>query len=68
MTALFAVTAAPAPGTDLVRTNNQDATYSGRHGNHADRDPPARLPLPATDARRPTATHGYPEVPPGIGA
>ena len=30
MTALFAVTAAPAPGTDLVRTNNQDAAYAGR--------------------------------------
>ena len=30
MTALFAATAAPAPGTDLVRTNNQDAAYAGR--------------------------------------
>ena len=29
MTALFAVTAAPAPGTCLVRTNNQDAAYTG---------------------------------------
>jgi hypothetical protein len=53
MTALFAVTATPAPGTDLVRTNNQDAAYTGRHGNHADRDPPA----PSHGcARRSTAT------------
>jgi hypothetical protein len=106
MTAPFAVTAAPAPGAGLVRMNNQDAAYAGRHlfaagqaataavtkplrmhnaprgldtplkapprrrpkrtgrwprraaeepdagrhGNHADRDPPARLPLPARDA------------------
>ena len=30
MTALFAALAAPAPGTDLVCTNNQDAAYAGR--------------------------------------
>jgi hypothetical protein len=47
MTALFAVTAAPAPGTDLVPMNTQDAAHAGRNGNpHADRDPSARLPLP----------------------
>jgi hypothetical protein len=30
MTALFTVTVAPAPGTGLVRKNNDDAAHSGR--------------------------------------
>jgi hypothetical protein len=110
MTALFAMMAAPASETGLVRTNNEDTAYTGRqlfgsgqaatgaatrplrmydahvaqahcsraspgrqpkrtagwprraaeepdagrHGNHAERDPSARLPIPAKDARAQT--------------
>ena len=69
MTALFALTAAPMPGTDLVRMNTRGAAYAGRHGNHADRDPPARLPLPQPRMRAQVDGNArYSEVPPDIGA
>jgi hypothetical protein len=65
MTALFTVTAAPAPGTGLVRKNNEDAAYPGRWLSAAGQAATAAVikPPPIHDAH--AARAHCPRPPPG---